>query len=207
MFPSTKSAAVIGSGLAITLAVAWTLDSANSAPVAAPPAPVVVTYTAAHVDPSTARLAVLRDSVAARTPSVASRAATRPPAPAKPTVRKTVTHKVTVQPVKKLYKKSAAWVAGNWSRFKAWVEQSALCVAHHESWSSGLWTARNRTSSASGFAQWIDSTWRVQAARAGVGTNYARAYLAPPEVQAAVFAYQALHHGLYPWHGTYCPGT
>lgn len=102
------------------------------------------------------------------------------------------------------------WGAGQWDRFPARVERSALCIAHHESWTAGLWKARYRgpiSSTASGFAQWLGSTWRGQAKRAGVGIQYREAYLAPPAVQAEVFAFQALHHGLYPWVGTNCPGT
>lgn len=104
-------------------------------------------------------------------------------------------------------KATGGWAQGNWSRFPASVEISARCIAHHESWNAGLWRAKNGSSSASGFAQWLDGIWRVQAKRAGVGTQYARAYLAPPDIQASVFAYQAMHYGLYPWHGTNCPGT
>lgn len=106
--------------------------------------------------------------------------------------------------------RSASWAAGQWGRFKASTEASALCIAHHESWHAGLWKAIYRgpvSSTASGFAQWLDSTWRAQAKRAGVGTQYRRAYQAPAAVQAAVFAYQAEHYGLYPWAGTNCPGT
>jgi hypothetical protein len=105
------------------------------------------------------------------------------------------------------------WDAGRWDRFPSWVEVSARCVAKHESWHGDrkgrrLWLAQNDAgSSASGFAQWIDSSWEVQAERAGVGTQYPRAHLAPPHVQAAVFAHQATRHGLYPWAGTDCPGT
>lgn len=103
----------------------------------------------------------------------------------------------------------AGWGAGLWARFPARVEIDARCIAHHESWTAGLWRAvnRGRGTSASGFGQWEDGSWQVQAARAGVGTEYARAYLAPPAVQAAVFAFQDLRHGLYPWAGTGCPGT
>ena len=115
-------------------------------------------------------------------------------------VKKKVTHISKVLP-------TGPWSQGNWSRFPASVEISARCIAHHESWHAGLWRAKNGVSSASGFGQWLDGIWRVQAKRAGVGTQYARAYLAPPDVQASVFAYQAMHYGLYPWHGTNCPGT
>ena len=43
-------------------------------------------------------------------------------------------------------------------------------------------------STASGAYQFIDSTWKARAAIAGVGTEYPRAYLAPPEIQDAVAA-------------------
>jgi hypothetical protein len=104
------------------------------------------------------------------------------------------------------------WIEGNWSRFSVSVQRSALCIAHHESWGTHngrrLWTALNLAgSTASGFAQWIDSSWQVQAKRAGIGTQYRRAVYAPAEIQAAVFAYQATNFGLYPWEGTQCPGT
>ena len=91
------------------------------------------------------------------------------------------------------------WAKGHWDRWPAKVEKTARCISKHESWNAGLWTARNRHSTASGFAQWLDPIWRQQARRAHVGTQYARAYLAPPRIQAAVFAYQAQHYGIGPW--------
>jgi hypothetical protein len=103
-----------------------------------------------------------------------------------------------------------SWAAGLWNRFPARVERDALCIAHHESWNQGLWRARYpnpRVSTASAFAQWTNPTWRAQTRRAHIGTQYRRAMDAPPAVQAAVFAFQDLHYGLYPWAGTGCPGT
>jgi hypothetical protein len=70
-----------------------------------------------------------------------------------------------------------------------------------------MWKAANPESSARGFAQWIKGTWEAHTQRAGVGEQYASADLAPPPVQAEVFAFQAMNFGLYPWHGTHCPGT
>ena len=114
----------------------------------------------------------------------------------------------SVAPMAVTTQATSRWAQGKWTRFTAKVQRSALCIAHHESWRAGLWRALNSAgSTASGFAQWINSTWRTQTRRAHIGTRYARAYLAPPAVQAAVFAYQAMHHGLYPWRGTNCPGT
>jgi hypothetical protein len=103
--------------------------------------------------------------------------------------------------------RSPGWGAGNWSRFPASIERAARCVAKHESWDAGLWTATNpyeRISTASGFAQWIDSTWRAHARRAGVGAEYRRAKDAPPEVQAAVFAHNWVNGGRGAWRGTGC---
>ena len=101
---------------------------------------------------------------------------------------------------------TSGWAAGRWDRFPSWVEQSARCIAKHESWNAGLWTAQNPVSTASGAFQFIDGTWRSVSARAGYG-GYSKAKYAPPHVQAAVFAWTATHHGLSPWRGTHCPGT
>jgi hypothetical protein len=98
---------------------------------------------------------------------------------------------------------------GWWGRFPAKVERSALCVAKHEAWGK-LWTAKwkgdPRISTASGFAQWINSTWRVNAKRAGVRVT-SRAMYAPPRDQAKVFAWMWTHKGKKAWAGTNCPGT
>lgn len=94
-----------------------------------------------------------------------------------------------------------------WAGLPLKVERLAWCVAHHESWNLGLWTAvypDPSVSTASGFAQWTDPTWRTQTKRAGVGRGYSRGMYAPPRVQALVFAYQVTHHGMYPWDGTGC---
>ena len=52
--------------------------------------------------------------------------------------------------------------------------------------SSGNYQAKASGSSASGAYQFIDSTWQAQAKAAGIGTEYAHAGDAPPEVQDAV---------------------
>lgn len=98
------------------------------------------------------------------------------------------------------------FAAGLWHRFPPRVRAFALCVARHESWNAGLWTAENPSSSASGFAQWIDSTWRVNAARAGVRVP-GHASGAAPADQARVFAWMVTHGGRSAWSGTGCPGT
>lgn len=58
--------------------------------------------------------------------------------------------------------------------------------------SGGNYTALNKTASASGAYQIIDSSWRSWAAASGVpgATSYPRAYQAPPEVQDAVAAWK-----------------
>jgi hypothetical protein len=97
-----------------------------------------------------------------------------------------------------------SWAA-RWKPYPAWVGTFATCVARHESWSAGLWRAVNhgRGTSASGFAQWENGTWRTNAARVGLRTA-SRAYLAPPEHQVAVFAFMVLHGGQSAWRGTHC---
>jgi hypothetical protein len=101
---------------------------------------------------------------------------------------------------------SPAWATTSdvWAKFDPEVERFALCVAHHESWLAGLWTARNPHNSASGAFQYIDSSWRVQSRRAGV-TGYARAYQAPPDAQALTFAVNvSKYHAWSSWNGTNC---
>jgi hypothetical protein len=54
--------------------------------------------------------------------------------------------------------------------------------------SGGNYGAQNPTSTASGAYQFIDSTWQSLTAKYGIGTNYPKAKLAPPEIQDAVAA-------------------
>lgn len=94
-----------------------------------------------------------------------------------------------------------------WAQFPASIEVFAKCVSHHESWSGHMWAAENPISTASGGFQFIDSTWRAWAARAGVSAPGHAAH-APPSTQAYVFAYGITHYGgRRAWHGTNCPGT
>ncbi len=100
----------------------------------------------------------------------------------------------------------AVWAPSGpaWDEYPAWVEAFGICIAKHESWGSGLWTARNRYTSASGAFQFLDSTWRGQMARAGV-SGYSRAYLAPAIVQARVFAFNVFfYHTQKSWVGAKC---
>jgi hypothetical protein len=95
--------------------------------------------------------------------------------------------------------------ASVWAHYPSWVKTFGSCVVHHESWNAGLWKALNRSSGASGAFQYMDSTWRVHAKRAGVGTQYSKAMYAPPSVQAAVFAYNVyVKHAQRAWVGTHC---
>jgi hypothetical protein len=55
--------------------------------------------------------------------------------------------------------------------------------------SSNNYGAQAKGSSASGAYQFIDSTWQASTKKAGLGTEYARAKDAPPEVQDAVAAF------------------
>jgi len=52
--------------------------------------------------------------------------------------------------------------------------------------SSNNYQAQAKTSSASGAYQFIDETWQTWQRKSGVGTNYARAKDAPPEIQDKV---------------------
>ena len=98
------------------------------------------------------------------------------------------------------------WWAKLWVSYPYWVYKFGTCVAHHESWHAGLWRAQNHYSSASGFAQWLTSTWRSHAKRAGL-RGYSKAKYAPPAVQVRAFAVQVIKYGKYPWKGTRCaPG-
>ena len=90
-----------------------------------------------------------------------------------------------------------------WVHYSAPVFAFATCVAHHESWSAGLWRAQNGHSSASGFAQWVNETWAVNAARAGFSGPY-RAADAPPSEQVAVFAWMFDHGEQGAWAGAGC---
>lgn len=98
------------------------------------------------------------------------------------------------------------WWAKLWVAYPYWVYKFGTCVAHHESWHAGLWRAQNHSSSASGFAQWLTSTWRTHLKRAGL-KGYSRAKYAPPAIQVRAFAVQVMKYGKYPWKGTHCaPG-
>lgn len=100
------------------------------------------------------------------------------------------------------------WARGLWLRFPARIERAAWCVAGHESLHAGLWRAENPGSgTASGFAQWIDSTFRIHAHRAGVRVRSYHAADVTARKQAAIFA------AVWPtsksaWYGTGCyPGS
>lgn len=77
------------------------------------------------------------------------------------------------------------------------------CIRRHESDRAGGYTAQNRRSSASGAYQFIDSTWRTAAARAG-HPGYSRAMYAPWYVQDAVALYTINHGGRSHWNGSGC---
>jgi hypothetical protein len=92
-----------------------------------------------------------------------------------------------------------------WAHYPSWVHKFGLCVAHHESWTAGLWKAQNPVSTASGAFQYLNSTWRAHARRAHVGTQYKRAKDAPPVIQVKVFAYNVYHfRSQKSWYGTHC---
>jgi hypothetical protein len=92
----------------------------------------------------------------------------------------------------------------------SWIRVFAECVIDHE---SRNWpydgnprpydAVRSDGGTASGAYQFIDSTWRTVSRKAG-HPGYARAHLAPPAVQDAVFAWTVLHEGPHHWAGTGC---
>jgi hypothetical protein len=91
-----------------------------------------------------------------------------------------------------------------------WVRSFANCVIDHESrdWPYDghprpYQAHRSDSGTASGAYQFIDSTWRHQSRLAGF-PGYARAMLAPPAVQDAVFAFVVLRGGAGNWNGTHC---
>lgn len=131
---------------------------------------------------------------------VASRTETR----VTPTVR-VPGSKYLAKPSGRGVAKSLRFHQGWWGRFPLKVEKAAFCVARHESWGK-MWKGQNPVSTASGFAQWINSTWRVNAKRAGVKVT-SRARYATPKDQAKVFAWMWLNGGKSAWNGTHCPGT
>ena len=75
------------------------------------------------------------------------------------------------------------------------------CVRRHES--GGDYQAQNRSSTASGAYQFLDSTWRTVSSRAGMG-GYGRARSAPWHVQDAVALWLYSHGGRSAWNGTGC---
>ncbi len=84
-----------------------------------------------------------------------------------------------------------------------------VCVRAHESDTAGGYFARNSSSGASGAYQFLDSTWRSVAVRAGHGYYaYSPARNAPDWVQDAVAYDTAIVHGeRRHWHGTGCAGS
>lgn len=141
---------------------------------------------------------------------------------AKPTPAVMKPHKAAVAHVKKTVVRThvrtvsvartvAHWPSGGgwsaaasvWAKYPAWVQQDALCVVHHESFSSGLWHAQNSSSSASGAYQYLDGTWRTWLARAGL-SGPARAVWASPVLQSQVFAYTVTHGGQGNWGPDHC---
>ena len=77
------------------------------------------------------------------------------------------------------------------------------CVRAHESDTAGGYRAQNPTSTASGAYQFLDSTWRNVAPKAGF-PGYSRAIHAPPRVQDHVALWLYNNGGRSAWNGTGC---
>jgi hypothetical protein len=98
--------------------------------------------------------------------------------------------------IAKEIKKSDATLAGapalsssqrqNLDPIPADVEKILAAIRTKES--GGNYAAQNPVSTASGAYQFIDSTWRSLTNTYGIGTEYPKAKLAPPEIQDAVAA-------------------
>lgn len=78
-----------------------------------------------------------------------------------------------------------------------------VCVRASESAEAGLYLAQNPRSTASGAYQFLDSTWRNVALKAGF-PGYARAIHAPPKVQDHVALWLYNNGGRSAWNGTGC---
>lgn len=77
------------------------------------------------------------------------------------------------------------------------------CVRAHESDTAGGYRAQNPRSTASGAYQFLDSTWRNVAPKAGF-PGYSRAIHAPPRVQDHVALWLYNNGGRSAWAGTGC---
>lgn len=90
-----------------------------------------------------------------------------------------------------------------WDRQPRWVRRFAVCVVAHESRWAGLYRAQNPTSTASGVAQWIDSTWRAHVRLAGVPAHARHAAYASRRIQDRVFVW-GVRHNPAAWAGDRC---
>jgi hypothetical protein len=68
------------------------------------------------------------------------------------------------------------------------IEKILAALRTNESGGNYGENSAKKGSTASGAYQFLDSTWKERAAKAGIGTEYPRAYMAPPEIQDAVAA-------------------
>lgn len=179
MRPALAVAAILAIGAGVTVGlhdVCWVGDGYGSCAVGGEPAPSAPSRSAAHVPDAPTPGQVVND------------AATPEPQPTP-----------TVVPARSV-----------WAGYPTWVPVMSRCVIRHE---SANWpydghprpyqARRSDGGSASGAYSYIDSTWRDHSRAAGF-PGYAHAYLAPPRVQDAVFAWSVTHRGVHHWDGTHC---
>lgn len=120
-----------------------------------------------------------QDEDEARADAEAANAA-RPQADASPTTTNTGSGMIPGAP------RASAEETANLPPIPADVEKILATIRTRES--GGNYGAQNPGGSASGAYQFIDSTWNALTAKYGIGTEYSKAKLAPPEIQDAVAA-------------------
>jgi hypothetical protein len=206
----TKIVTVVAAILATTATVSATHQDDTTAVAASEPAPA--TYPPAPLaDPVPTRHAPHAASLAVSVP--------RPVAhKAKPKViHKTVKRKVVRTTAHRNWtgsgtpgKPGYGWNFVNWSQFPSWAVSLVKCFNHHEAWNwpvshkgQSIFDAENPTSSASGFVQMIDGTWRHYRTLAHAGTA-SHASDASPTNQAKAAIYAVTHGGIGNWKGTHC---
>lgn len=91
-----------------------------------------------------------------------------------------------------------------WSRTPAWIRTLGLCIARHESITSGHYRAENSQSTASGRYQMLTPMWQGNAKWFVSIKKYPTAGSAPRWAQDMAFINSIKHGGVLHWKGTHC---